>query len=310
MAQFKFLSGFFPFNGSKKRLLEELIEYFDTHKSDIFIDLCGGAATVTINRVARRRIINDLSTELTVICKALSCDRYSYPLAEIMQSLECNEETFEKAKAYLNEHSSYCLYDYTDDELPTAAAYSWFVHYFSRVGSCTRGKPVFSDEKLIRWYNLVDEKICEYMDAFEGVEVWNMDVCSALKKIKREIKEECTIYIDPPYLSAKNSDIKTSGNTYKHNSSKANCGSDDKLHNNIMKLSNALPKERFHIIISNYENEVYDSLLETAEFKSWEKSFLKEIDIMCGNGSCANGRKRAREFVYTNFKSNDHPNGT
>ncbi len=58
------------------------------------------------------------------------------------------------------------------------------------------------------------------MDAFEGVEVWNMDVCNALKRVKNEIKEECTVYIDPPYLSAVNSNVKTDIGTYDHNSSR------------------------------------------------------------------------------------------
>lgn len=310
----KLLPGLFTYCGGKKRVLKELDGFFDTHYTDTFLDLCGGAGTVTANcSIASRRIINDSSTELTTIYKALSCDKYAYPLADILQSLECNEETIEKAKAYLKEHSSYRLDDYTDEELPTAAAYSWFVHYFSRVGNDTKSKPEFSENKLRKWYNLVDGKICEYMDAFEGVEVWNMDVCNALKRVENEIKEECTVYIDPPYLSAVDSDIKTSAKTYIKNSShskKATKGSSNNdtenfiaMHKKIMFLSNSLPAEQYHIIISNYNNELYNSILETKEFQNWYREFVKEIDIMCGNGSmCSEGRGLAKEFVYMNFK--------
>ena len=314
------LPGLFTYCGGKKRVLKELDGFFDTHHTDTFIDLCGGSGIVTANCIASRRIINDITTELTTIYKALSCDKYAYPLADILQSLECNEETFEKAKAYLKEHSSYRLDDYTDDELPTAAAYSWFVHYFSRVGNDTKSKPTFSENKLRKWYNLVDGKICEYMDAFEGVEVWNMDVCNALKRVENEIKEECTIYIDPPYLSAVNSNVKTDMGTYDHNSSNSKqefCISFSKnnevqnlferfmkMHRNIMYRSNALPAEQYHIFISNYDNELYNSILETNEFKNWDKAFVKEIDLMCGNGSnCTAGRALAKEFLYMNFKS-------
>ena len=216
---------------------------------------------------------------------------YAYPLADILQSLECNEETIEKAKAYLKEHSSYRLDDYTDEELPTAAAYSWFVHYFSRVGNDTKSKPKFSENKLRKWYNLVDGKICEYMNAFEGVKVWNMDVCAAIETVRSKITKECTIYIDPPYLSAVNSNVKTDMGTYDHNSSNSNqkpCSSFSKnnevqnlfecfmkMHRNIMYRSNALSAEQYHIFISNYDNELYNSILETDEFEAMKLTGLK-----------------------------------
>lgn len=293
----------FSYNGSKKRIFYELKNVFDTLYSNTFIDLCGGSGIMTANLHYSRRIINDLSTELTVIYKALSCDKYAYPLAEIMRELICNEETFNKALEYLDKHSEWKLDDYDDEELPIAAAYSWFVHFFSRSGSKKDKKAAFTDNKILKWYKLADEEICYYIDAFEGVEVWNMDVGEALKRIKREIKENCTIYIDPPYLSAIDSDIKTDKNTYKGNSSKGNCGSDEQMHRNIMELSNSLPKEQYHVIISNYNNELYNKLLENPEYSSWYKSFVKEIDIMCGNGAlCTEGRKRAKEFIYTNFR--------
>lgn len=293
----------FKYNGSKKRIFYELKSVFDTQDGDTFIDLCGGSGIMTANLHYSRRIINDLSTELTVIYKALSCDKYADSLAEIMRKLECDEDTFKKALDNLDKHSEWKLDDYDDEELPIVAADSWFVHFFSRSGNQKDKKVIFTDDKLIKWYELVDEEICYYMDTFNGVEVWNMDVCEALDRIRTEIKEDCIIYIDPPYLSAIDSNVKTNKDTYKGNSSKGNCGSDEQMHKDIMELSNSLSKEQYHVIISNYNNELYNKLLETPKYSSWYKNFIKEIDIMCGNGAnCLEGRKKAKEFIYTNFR--------
>ncbi|MCM1328111.1 MAG: DNA adenine methylase [Ruminococcus sp.] len=290
----KIISGVVTYCGGKKRVLEDLDEFFDAYDADIFIDLCGGSGIVTANRIAGRRIINDANAELAVIYKALSCDEYSYPMADIMQELECDKETYQKAWEYLEDRKEWNLQEYIDDDLPTAAAYSWFVRFFSRIGSRRDEKSSFIESKLKKWYNLVDgEEICSYMDAFENVEVWNMDMFDALRKIKSEITDECVIYIDPPYLSDKNSDIETAQKTYDYSL-------DENGHAALLKEANKLPKEKYHIIISGYENECYDALLEKPEFQYWEKIFLKEIDIMCGDGSNCSYREQANEYIYTN----------
>ncbi len=298
----KIISGLFSYNGGKKRLIEELKKILGKYGAKIFIDLCGGSGCVTANVFAGRRIINELSTEIAIIFKALSSEITAYQLADEMRSLFISYETYAMAMQYLDENKDKHLDDYSIEELPLAAAYSWYVHFFSRVGSKKSKSPTFSNKKMDGWMNLVNGKILEYIERFDGVEVWNMDVCDALKRIKAEIKEECTIYIDPPYLSDKNSDVKTNKNTYKGNSSKSNCGFDEDKHRKMLSLANAMNPKKYHIVISNYENELYDNMIETdPKYHSWSKEFVKEIYIECGNGAnCYEGRKKAREYVYEN----------
>lgn len=287
--------------GGKGREIDGLIALFLLIKVDVFIDSCGGSGIVTVSKFAKRRIINDISTEMTTIYKALA--NYGKLLTESMSALKIDDNTFYKVKHFLEERKEYSLADYEKDtdELILAAAYSWYVRAFSRSGSKVDKTPKFTTAKIRRWRKLLREDITILIRRFSGVEVWNLDVCDLLKKIKKEIHEETLVYIDPPYLSDKNSGIVTNPETYKGNSSKGIQSFDEFDHHRMIANANFLPKDQFHVIISGYENELYDRLFNTGNYEAWSKKYITELAIQCASGDVCKVKKRAREFVYMNF---------
>ena len=75
-------------------------------------------------------------------------------------------------------------------------------------------------------------------------------------------------------------------------------------HRQMLLAENNLPRDRFRVVVSNYENELYDKFIDQPEFAAWSKTFIADITIMCGNGaiSSIHGRKRAKEYIYANYK--------
>lgn len=282
-------------------MIDGLIALFMLFRVDVFIDACGGSGIVTASQFAKRRIINDISTEMTTIYKALA--DYGKRLAESMSALSIDEATFYKAKQFLEERKEYSLADYEKDteELILAATYSWYVRAFSRSGSKVDKTPKFTTAKIRRWRKLLREDIAILIRRFAGVEVWNMDVRDMLKKIRKEIHEETLVYIDPPYLSDKNSGIVTNPDTYKGNGSKGIRGFGEFDHHRMIALANSLPKDQFHVIISGYENQLYDRLFDTVNYTSWSKKYITDLAVQCASGDVCKVKKRAREFVYINF---------
>lgn len=300
----KFLSGLFKYCGGKKRLLKRLIEIFLLLNSKVFIDFFGGAGTVTANFCADIRVINEKKTDIAIIFKALSKKKYADVFTNILyfRFRYSDYRLYKKAWEYLKAHEDYTLEDYSDDELPLAAAYSWLVHFFSRVGNKVDNKPKFTAEKLNRWYKFVDSGVCDYIEAFNGVIVWSMDIFDAIERAIVEFSGfSSTWYGDPPYLSARNSSIKTDLKTYAKNSSNRECtlGADRQI--NMMERLNLLPSS-FKVVVSNYDNEPYNNFVRRHKGK-WRKLFLEELPIMCGNGSLCGtqGRNTAREYIYINF---------
>ena len=303
----RFKGGLIGYLGSKGKIIGKLLKLFALFQSSVFIDLCGGSGLVTLSyyysvcHFAKRRIINEKSTELALIYLALS--KYSDRLIEVMRTIEVSEASYTEARHFLQERANKYLKDYeedTEDELIHAAALSWFVHHFSRTGSKISSKP-YIDENKKRWENIITKDIYRFIEAFAGVEVWNLDARDALRKIRNEIKDECTVFIDPPYLSDKHSNVKTDPNTYKYNDSRRECFLKEAGHAQMLDLASKLPKNRFHVIVSNYENEVYDSKLATKAFRGWHKRFIEKIPSQCGSGTNSRNGQTAREFVYTNF---------
>lgn len=305
-----FNRGIFPYNGSKVRIIQPLSECF-TFNDGTLIDVCGGAGSVTANIIVPKRIINEYNTLIAVIYKAFSNEKLCCSMWKIAQKINISRENYIDIQEMLNSEEYQKSLEYYDDEqIPRIAAYSYFVHFFARTGSDTSGEPTIDNLRRQRkWDTLMCGEFGIYMDIFNGVEVWNLDVCDVLKKIAkdRSIKGTATVYIDPPYLSSKSSTIKTNTKTYDMNKNEGGFGEDK--HRQMLAAANDLPKDRFHVVVSNYENELYDRSMAQPEFAAWSKTFIADIPIMCGNGaiSSIHGRKRAKEFIYANYKVTHRP---
>lgn len=296
--------GLFSYNGGKGRIFGTLEYLINMFEPETFIDLTAGGGVMSLNIIAKNKIINDLNTELAVIYKALSDTIMQDRLIKRMQSICLEHINYEKAKEFWEAHKEYSLYDFSDDELEEAAFHSWVLHKHSRVGSDTTKECKYTHSNINKFENF-QRKAMQYYGALDGATVWNKDLLQVLKELSEnpdKIATPAVIYIDPVYL--KNPDLKHSAKSpaYRGSNNVFKFGPDE--HRKMLSYCDKLPRDKYKIIISGYESpDVYDKLLCSSEYGDWSKIYVDTLPVMCGNGkNLENGkRKTADEYLYVNF---------
>lgn len=295
------VSGICSYCGGKKRLLAHIFAVVYSAPMNTFMDLCAGSGVVSLNIHAKQKVLNDLNTDLTVIYKALSNADKTDKVFRRIKNTCFEHEYYMQATEYWKEHKSYKLNDFSDDEIVEAAYHSIILHRFSRIGSDTNTEAKYTSENISK-YEYFKQSLINYYCKLYGAKVTNENILDILKGLcdnMDNISAYTTIYIDPPYLSGIQNSFKTNANTY--SSSRVFKEAD---HEELLAYADKLPRDKCRIIISNYGNDTYDNLLSSNSFGIWTKVFVKELDVMCGNGkNFANkSRPKAYEYFYTNFK--------
>lgn len=292
-------SGLFPYFGGKALMIAELQKLFDDLYYDCFYDLFGGSGAVTLNTEHRcyNQVLNDMDKSLAIVYIAIADRNLFYQFSDLVESMYATtEQISESTKLWFNfvEHNPNCnLFELAKKDkklfLELAAA-SYLLHnafYGGVIKKCscnpsndTANK--FEKRKQLDMLEPWHYKLCD-------IEITNMNALDAIDNfIANPSTDKVTLlYLDVPYLSTNESDIKT-GKTY-------TCGMSKDIHLQLLEKLNKLDKRYYKIIISNYANELYDRF---AEENGWHKMFIKERPLACKrdkNGETVN------EYVYINY---------
>lgn len=305
------------YNGGKTRLYDYVASL--ALGADTFMELCAGSAVLSLNLPANI-VINDLNIMLTAVYKALSVPHIEEQVIERMIYAEYSRKVFQEAKNFW-ESSTTSLSELEGQELCDAAYYAWILLRFSRTGNKIDNS--FSDNSK-RMYDFLNYKkdLINYYGKLHNAQVFNESVLDILERLVNnpdQIPNNAVIYIDPPYLPSKKEnevDDNKSEKTFKSKktlSQKQNnvymydCGDFTKEdHKKMLELADKLPRDKCKVIISGYDDmyNLYDDTLSRDDFGEWSKIFVKELPVMCGDGSkLKNGRRpMAKEYFFTNFQ--------
>ena len=126
------------------------------------------------------------------------------------------------------------------------------------------------EARVNRWKNF-PKRLSDVASRLRDVRIENLDAINLLEKF---IKRPATlVYIDPPYLIERNSGY-------------VNDAKEAEFHMKLLKLCN---RAKCMILISGYENPVYEKFLSPT--RGWKK------EIICTHTTPASGKKLHREEV-------------
>ena len=162
--------------------------------------------------------------------------------------------------------------------------------------------------------------LINYYGRLHNAQVFNesvLDILEWLVNNPDKISNNTVIYIDPPYLppKAENGDYERENEkSFKSKKTLSKKQSNVHMydggdftkedHKRMLELADKLPRDKCKVIISGYDNSLYGDILSRDDFGEWSQIFVKELPVMCGDGSkLKNGRRAiAREYFFTNFQ--------
>lgn len=249
--------------GSKWNIATQIVGMFPEHHS--YIEPFFGSGAVLFNKTPSNiETINDLDNDVVNLFRCIKED--SEKLARLVATTPFSRAEYDKAFEELNSEDQY------------ERALNFLMRCWQGHGIRTNGQKVGwkndvqGREKaysLWNWYRL-PEWILDITERLRRVQIENMP---ALELIKRFNYKNVLMYLDPPYVLGTRS-----GKQYKHEMSDAD-------HEEL--LITILQSEA-QIIISGYENEMYNEYL-----KDWSKRTFKS-NTLYGSGR--------EEVVWSNFE--------
>lgn len=255
----------FGYYGAKVRIASQIVDYLPPHNAWIEA-FCGSAALTIAKKPALIEVINDLDDQIINLFDQLRSNSDNliraisltpYARKEYLNSKQDDEtlDPLEKARRFII--STMMTVNGAVGE--TGAGFS-FSQSYTRTGR---------EARVNRWYNL-PERLERVVERLKSVRVENRDARELLKMF---INRPATLfYMDPPYLMERE-------HKYKFEI-------DESFHIELLELSN---KAKCMMLISSYDNELYNDMLSTN--RGWSK---KIIDT---NTADTTGKKYSRKEV-------------
>jgi len=247
--------------GGKWRIAEWVIKHFPPHK--VYVEACFGSGAVFFTKEPSTiEIINDLDGDIVNLFKA--CRDYPKELATLIKLTPLARDEF------------YCCCDKkntTDSCLERARrtlVSFWQSYKISKSNTWEVAQNMNCIDYPKDWKKL-PEKILAITERLKKAQIEN---CNCINLIKRCNDEDTLIYIDPPYLQSL-----CSKNTYNY----------ELTDNQHIELLNVLKESKSKILISAYDNEIYNR-----ELKGWGTDVKSNTN--------RNGANRI-EKLYYNYKN-------
>lgn len=251
--------------GSKWRIAKWIISHFPPHKS--YLEPFLGSGAVLLNKPPSAiETVNDLSGDITNLFKVLR--ERPEELSRVIEMTPYSREEYEMAWRGIA----------TDD---VEKARLFCVKSLQSHGFRTRTKTGWKNDVIgrekaygVRHWNDMPKLIVEASLRLKQVQIECMD---AIELIKRFNYEGVLIYVDPPYL------LQTRARKqYEHEMTSVE---------EHQKLLETLLNHKGTVVISGYDNDLYNSYL-----RSWTKAHIQS--------NAEKGRHRI-ETIWMNF----HPSG-
>lgn len=253
--------------GSKWRIAEIIVNLMPDHK--IYVEPFFGSGAILFNKKpANCEVVNDLDSQITNLFSIIRdhpgdlarvIDFTPYSRDEYLNSYDTVEEPLEKARRFL---------------IRSNMARGGMQYYKSswRHAGAVLGASTY--KHVVKAWNDLPERIIQSAHRLKEVEIENKDAFELIKKYNHP---ECLLYVDPPYL------LSTRRQRYYNEEM-----TDVEEHSELINL---LWKHKGYVMISGYENDLYDELLS----EWWS------IDV---ENQAEQGKRRI-EKIWCNFSINE-----
>lgn len=234
--------------GSKWSIAEKIIDIMPKHK--IYVEPFFGSGAVFFNKpICNLEILNDLDSEVTNLFEVirdypgeLANKIYFTPYSreEYKESYRRNEnklDNIEKARQFL---------------VRSNMARAGMQYYSSSWRTCGPKLAEKVKQRVTREWNRIPQNIIEAANRLKYAEIENINALDLIKKYNRN---DCLIYVDPPYL------LSTRKQKYYNVEMTKN-----EEHRELLDI---LKNHSGSIIISGYDNELYKDTL-----KDWNSVYI------------------------------------
>ncbi|MBR3975306.1 MAG: DNA adenine methylase [Clostridia bacterium] len=244
--------------GAKWRIAEWIISHFPEHK--VYLEPYFGSGAVFFKKEpCYIETVNDINGDIVNLFRV--CRDFPEELAKLINLTPFSRDEF--------------IDCYERSEDPIEQARRTIVRYHQSFGTCNSSKKSwrnvqqYGGPRCATMWNNLPEKVIKVCSRIKNAQIENTD---ALTLIKRYDNENTLIYCDPPYLQSLRK-----RNMYKHEMS-------DIDH---LELITTLKSSSSKIILSGYENDLYDCYL-----RDWNKDSIETTAQL--------GKKRT-ETIWMNF---------
>lgn len=198
--------GLIPYVGGKHRLADKLVAACAATKADVFVDVFGGSAAVTLaaTKAFQKLIYNDVDGDLVNLFRVVSSTAQRVALFKILRWLPPSRRIFdEDYNAYLAGGFSFCQ---VADPIERARK-TLYRHCFSFGGKVRSGGFAISkgDRQAIKEvtrYRNVLQKLVKVGQLFRRVVIENVHYSEIIRMHGRS--PLTCLFIDPPYVDCEN----------------------------------------------------------------------------------------------------------
>lgn len=250
ISEYKKVKPPFGYYGSKHRIASTIANLLPAHNAWVEA-FCGSCAVTLAKPPAPIEIINDMDNQVVNLFKQLRENQDElcrlvaltpYARSEYLSAREHQEcKPLEKARQFL-----------VATMMAVNGANGGNGSGFSFSQSYSRGG---KEARVSRWYNL-PERIAPVVERLRSVRIENRDARELLEMFDK--RPATLIYLDPPYNIER--------------TQRYSVDIDEKYHTEL--LARCLTSKAM-ILISGYENQLYNSILTTE--KGWEKRTISAI---------------------------------
>lgn len=252
--------------GSKWSIADKIIEIMPKH--NIYLEPFFGSGAVFFNKpTCNDEILNDMDSEVINLFKVIRDNPYE--LAKAIEFTPYSREEYKKSYKR-NEENLDCIEKARQFLIRSNMARAGMQYYSS---SWRHAGPILGakqKQRVVKEWNKLPKEIIEAASRLKEAEIENKDAFELIKKYNRT---DCLIYADPPYL------LSTRKQKYYNIEMTEN-----QEHKKLLEL---LKKHMGPVIISGYENELYQEI-------------LKDWNIIKIKANAEQGKERI-EVLWSNF---------
>lgn len=280
----------FGYYGAKLKIAKQIINQLPPHHAWVE-GFCGSAAITMAKPPVPIEVINDADGEIVnlfnqlrnnseKLCQTVALTPYSRAELELARGeREVGLSSLERARRFL-----------VATMMTVNATYGSPNAGFSFSQSYARGN---KEARVNRWYNL-PERLEKVVERLRGVRVENRDACELVQMFAD--RPATLMYLDPPYFVKRNHRYTIDANNIDFH----------------LKLLDVCRQARCMILISGYENDLYNTVL-TQEY-GWVKQsiethtrdtkgrVLERTEVLWMNSQFVNAKKKQKVPIRLNVK--------
>lgn len=273
--------------GGKYSMLGKLSKFYPQNNGieiDQYVDAYGGSGAVLLSQIhAPIEIYNDLNDNMYALFYVLQDRKLFKDFAKKVRRSFYHEKVAKDMIANMKELMQKPL---NTDSIVERAFMVWYIGRVSRGGAGIIGEAGISVSVVKR--RGMAKSTSDFLSGVENLErlhhrisrvvILNRD---ALSVIDKYANERTFLYCDPPYVHSTRSETRY------------NVDASTEHHRNLL---DSLIETNAYVILSGYDNDIYDQLLDNGFTKHY-------FDVKTVSGN--NDKKTKRECVWVNYPINE-----